>query len=77
MLLAGKVTWFSSSLGRSSDSQSRWLSPNQSSSVFGWNGTVLRNAAADLSPLPSRLIRKIRAYCSDGLQMLHGAPTGT
>ncbi len=58
---------FSSSCGRSSESQSRWLSVNQSSPVFGWKSkpTVLRTPRATISmPLPSRLMRRMCAYFS-------------
>ncbi len=69
----------SSSGGMSSDSQSRWLSVNQSSPVTGWKSkpTVLRMPWATTSrSCPSGVMEKILVYSSDGSQMLQGAPTG-
>lgn len=67
--------------GESSPSQSRPLSVNHSSFVWGWKSmpTVLRPPRATTSwPEPSALMRVITLWRSAAAsQTLHGAPIGT
>src|SRR6267154_4368603 len=72
------VMRLSSSLGTSSDIQSRPLSVKYISFDPGCQSkpTVLRMPRAITSmPLPSRLLRRICPCLSDGMQLLQGCPT--